>query len=328
MTRIETEQPAYIFEYPAAVEFAKQQREIFWLPDEIKVEKDVHDILTNFTPAERHGVITVLKLFTIYELIAGGEYWGTRVLHAFPRPDIQMMASCFSFFELNVHGPFYNKLNEALSLNSEDFYLSWKDDDFLRQRMAAIDDILNHEDLALSLAVFSMVEGVVLYSSFAFLKHFQSQGKNKLVNVVRGINFSVRDENIHHLAGTWLFRQLCSERGVDPVQYQDQILQAAEKMLEQEDRIIDMVFSQGPISGITAKQLKYFARSRVDVCLENLGLERHYKPTYNPIKEWFYKGINSFQLHDFFVGIGSEYNRAWSETSFEWSTDESVSDSF
>lgn len=321
-TKIEQHQPAYIFEYPQAVEFAKQQREIFWLPDEIKVEKDVHDILTNFTPAERHGVITVLKLFTLYELIAGGEYWGTRVLHAFPRPDVQMMASCFSFFELNVHGPFYNKLNEALNLNTENFYLSWKDNDFLKERMGAIERIIDNDDLALSLAVFSMVEGVVLYSSFAFLKHFQSQGKNKLLNVVRGINFSVRDENIHHLGGTWLFRQLCEERGISPTAYQDQILEAVEVMMEQEDRIIDMIFSEGTIPGITAKQLKNFARSRVDVCLSNLGLPRHFNIAYNPIKEWFYQGINSFQLHDFFVGLGSEYNRAWDEMSFTWSKEQ------
>jgi len=229
-----------------------------------------------------------------------------------------MMANCFSFFELNIHAPFYNRLNEALHLNNEQFYLSWQDNEFLKERMSEIDKILAHEDLALSLAAFSMVEGVVLYSSFAFLKHFQSQGKNKLLNVVRGINFSVRDENIHHLAGTWLFRQLCTERGIDPREYRDQILEIAENLLSQEDRIIDMIFSEGRIPGITANQLKAFARSRVDVCLSNLSLDRHYKPSYNPIKNWFYQGINSFQLHDFFVGLGSEYNRAWDEASFTW----------
>ena len=80
-----------------------------------------------------------------------------------------------------------------------------------------------------------------------------------------------------------------------------------------------MIFSEGNIPGITAKQLKNFARSRVDVCLSNLGLPRHFNIAYNPIKEWFYQGINSFQLHDFFVGLGSEYNRAWDEMSFTWS---------
>ena len=55
------------------VEFTNQQLKIFWLPDEIKVEKDIHDILTNFTPAEKHAAITTLKLFSLYESHAGDE---------------------------------------------------------------------------------------------------------------------------------------------------------------------------------------------------------------------------------------------------------------
>jgi ribonucleoside-diphosphate reductase beta chain len=318
MTRLQTPQLAYIFNYPVAAEFARQQREIFWLPDEIKVEKDVHDIKTNFTPSERHGVTTVLKLFTLYEVLAGNEYWGNKVMRAFPRPDIQMMASCFSFFELNIHGPFYNRLNEALHLNTEEFYLSYLDDTWLKARMESINDILDSEDLPLSLAAFSLLEGMVLYSSFAFLKHFQSQGKNKLLNVVRGINFSVRDENLHHLAGAWLFKTLCQELGVTPNTYKDHVYEVMYLLVEQEDRIVDMIFSEGPIEGIKSEDLKVFVRSRADVCLENLGLPRHYNPTENPIKDWFYSGINGYQLHDFFTGLGSEYNRAWDETAFAW----------
>src|SRR3546814_10716241 len=67
-------------------------------------------------------------------------------------------------------------------------------------------------DLLVSLGCFSLIEGAVLYSSFAFLKHFQTRGKNKLLNVVRGINFSVRDENLHCVAGSWLIRSLRDER--------------------------------------------------------------------------------------------------------------------
>ena len=124
---------AYTFDYDAAVEFAEQQRSIFWTPEEIDVAKDVQDIKVNMTEAESHGVLTTLKLFTLYELKAGAEYWNSRIMTAFPRPDIMMMASAFSFFELNVHAPFYNKLNEALNVNTDDFYLSYKKDPILKQ---------------------------------------------------------------------------------------------------------------------------------------------------------------------------------------------------
>ena len=53
------------------IEFADQQLKIFWLPDEVKVEKDVQDVLVNFSESEKHGVITTLKLFSLYETHAG-----------------------------------------------------------------------------------------------------------------------------------------------------------------------------------------------------------------------------------------------------------------
>jgi ribonucleotide reductase beta subunit family protein with ferritin-like domain len=81
----------YTIDYPEAVEFANKQAEIFWLPDEIHVEKDLHDLKTNFTEAEYHGVISTLKLFTLYELQVGNEYWQNYVGQVFQRPDIQRM---------------------------------------------------------------------------------------------------------------------------------------------------------------------------------------------------------------------------------------------
>jgi len=87
------------------VEFANQQLKVFWLPDEIKVEKDIQDVLVNFTPAEKHGVITTLKLFSIYETHAGSEYWGGRFRRIFGGAEFERMASVFSMFELAVHAP-------------------------------------------------------------------------------------------------------------------------------------------------------------------------------------------------------------------------------
>src|SRR3546814_10844546 len=85
--------------------------------------------------------------------------------------------------------------------------------------MEFIDSLVNQHDDLVSLGCFSLIEGAVLYSSFAFLKHFQTRGKNKLLNVVRGINFSVRDENFHCVAGSWLFRSLRDERLKDIPSY-------------------------------------------------------------------------------------------------------------
>ncbi len=312
------------------IEFADQQLKVFWLPDEIKVEKDIQDVLVNFTPAEKHAVITTLKLFSIYETHAGSEYWGGRFKNMFDGAEFHRMASVFSMFELAVHAPFYNKINQLLHIDTPEFYTSYLNDPVLKQRVEHIGEIIDHKDDLISLAAFSMVEGVILYSSFAFLKHYQSQGKNKLMNIVRGINFSVRDENMHATGGAWAFKYkleqlkntLSSEAfELHKLAIESQVRSVAKKLYEHECEIIAKLFEQGEIKGITAHQLENFVQSRINECLKQLGFEREYDVKYDPISSWFYKGINDYQFNDFFSGQGREYNRNWDELGFVWKKD-------
>lgn len=303
------------------IEFANQQLKVFWLPDEIKVEKDIQDVLVNFTPAERHGVITTLKLFSIYETHAGSEYWGGRFRKIFNGVEFERMASVFSMFELAVHQPFYNKINQLLHIDKPEFYLSYESNPVMKARVKHLGEMIEHPDDLVSLAAFSMVEGVILYSSFAFLKHYQSQGKNKLLNVVRGINFSVRDENLHSQGGAWAFKYLKSKSNLSEQQEKElleKIKETANTIYEHECEIIKEVFAQGNIEGITAHQLECFVQSRVNECLRQLGYTKMFEVKYDPVSSWFYKGINDFQFLDFFSGMGREYNRNWDESGFIW----------
>ena len=227
--QIKTPKKSYTFDYEVPIELADKQMSVFWTADEINVEKDIQDIRVNMTEAESHGVLTTLKLFTLYELVAGRDYWLNRVLKRFPRPDVERMASTFGFFELNVHAPFYNKINEALMVNTDEFYLSYLNDPLLRSRMEYVESLVRDDEDLVSLGAFSMVEGAVLYSSFAFLKSFQANGKNKIVNVVRGIDFSVRDENIHCVGGAWLFHQLEAELSTTSPEVRARLVEAIAK---------------------------------------------------------------------------------------------------
>ena len=303
-------------DYPQAVEFRNKQASIFWPPEEIKVGKDKQDIMVNMTPAERHGVITTLKLFTKYELVIGEEFWLGKIFHSFPRPEIQSMAAMFGAMELSVHAPFYAKLNEELNLATDEFYNSYLEDPILKDRIDFLDGILQSDDLAYSLGAFTFIEGAVLYSSFAFLKHFQSQGKNKLLNVVSGINFSARDEALHAEAAGWLFQQYLNESGTPYDEYEDQIKEVALQVYEHEKAIISKIFEQGEIEGITSTQLDNFVKSRINVCMRNLGYGNIYTVTHDPIKEWFYKGINGYSMNDFFVSVGNQYERSWTGDGF------------
>lgn len=304
------------------IEFADKQMKILWFPEEITLEKDVQDILVNMTEAERHGVTTTLKLFTLYEDVAGNEYWGDRFKQMNSSSiALTRMASVFSMFESAIHLPFYQKINELLYVHTDEFYSSYVEDPTLKARMEFIDSAVSSKNDLESLAVFSMVEGAILYSSFAFLKHFQSKGKNKLLNVVRGINFSVRDENLHSEAGAYIFKKKLASKNYSEEELQslkETIYKAARDLYEHECRIVDMIFEKGSIEGITETQMKHFVMSRVNLCLYNLGYDPLEKISYDPISSWFYDGINGFQYNDFFSGIGNQYSRMWNEEGFIW----------
>lgn len=306
--------------YHKPIEYADKQLEVFWTADEINVDKDIQSVLVDMTEQERHGILTTLRLFTLYELRAGSDYWGDRFIKIFPRPEFRRMASVFSMFELAVHAPFYNKLNEALNVSTDEFYLDYVNDPILKMRMEFVDEYINCEDDLLSIGVFSMIEGAVLYSSFAFIKHFQANGKNKLNNVCRGIDFSLRDENLHSMAGAYCFKELKKEQVLDPVylaKLHYHLTNAACDIEYHEFAIIDKIFEKGDMPGITKRGMKQFVKHRIDKCLNELGVENENTPA-GPVGEWFYKGANDFKFNDFFSGQGSEYKRGWDGTRFVW----------
>ena len=310
------------YDYPTAVEAAEAQGDIFWLPTEPKVEKDLHCIKTELSPAQLHGVMTTLKLFTLYEQVAGNEYWAGRFKRMFPRPDFLRMAIAFANMEINVHGPFYQRVDELLGLNTDEFYSSFVDDPELKSRMDFLDDVVSSKDDLVSVGVFSMVEGAILYSSFAFLMSFQANGNNQLANIHAGLTFSVKDENLHSEGGAWAFRTLLKEKEEAGWNNHEELYQeinfAAENIYKHESAIIDKIFEVGEIRGITASDLRIFVKSRINLVLKQLGMEEMFLVEANPIADWFYKMIGGDIQHDFFAKIGSSYNRNWSRTGFNW----------
>lgn len=318
---ISTWQDGYIDHYPEFGEIADTQIKIFWPWDEPKVEKDKQDLLVGMTESESHGTITTLKLFTKYELFVGNEHWGKRITQAYPHIGPQRMAAAFTHVELNSHAPFYNKINKELGLDTYQFYTSYLDDPVLSERMKFLDSLVSHPDNELSTAVFSLLEGAVLYSSFAYLKHFQSQGKNKIQTIVRGINMSARDENLHSIGGAGLVNTSLAEQErteYEMLQFRQAVQEAGQQLLEHEYLINAKTFEKGKQDGITLHQMNKFSLSRVNECLSRVGVPILEKVDYNPIAEWFYKGINDYQMNDFFQGVGREYQRDWDKLGFVW----------
>jgi len=303
------------FEYNRAYEFGKAQADHFWTHSQIEVDSDLMQYNTEFTESEKHGIHTVLKLFTSYETKVG-DYWSDVVYKHFPKHEVRYMAQTFSAIEAQ-HALFYDKLNEKLGLSTEEFYLSFMEEPEMKERMNFIGKQLargkkdTHKDIAISLATFSFIEGVVLYSSFAFLMSFQNPPKNKLKNVFTGLSYSVRDEALHADADSWLYNTFVDEYGLDRKSLEKEIIKIAQECYESECVIIDNIFAKGKIEGITDTQLKNFVQSRINKKLKDIKIESIYEVNYNPVGKWFYKKINQVEMTDFFDRNPTAYTNNW-----------------
>lgn len=316
-------------EYPQFVEYAIKQQHSHWLFSDPGVENDLHSMLVDLSEAERHAIISVLKLFVHYELRLGSTFWAA-IGNTFPRAEVQRMGAVFSAMEIGVHSPFYAEVNRLLNLDTPEFYLEYKENPVLRRRMDFLEENCKLGkkcsviDYLVTLATFSMIEGVVLYSSFALLKSFQSNGHNKIPNIVTGVDYVCVDESIHAEGAAHLYSTLLHEAELTDDEQKDltnRIKEIALITRDHEIEIIDMIFEKGKLPSITDVQMKHFIDSRTNLILSYLGEEKIFNVKYDPIGDWFYKNINAPTLTDFFNRASTQYSRDWNEDGLKWVTD-------
>lgn len=316
-------------EYPQFVEYATKQQHSNWLFNDPSVENDLHSMLVDLSDAERHAIISVLKLFVHYELRLGSTFWAA-IGNTFPRAEIQRMGAVFSSMEIGTHAPFYAEVNRLLNIDTPEFYLEYKENPILSERMQFLDDNCNLGrkasvmDYLSTLATFAFIEGVVLYSSFALLKSFQANGHNSIPNIVTGVDYVCVDEQLHGEAAATLFHTLLQESELSSEEKKcldDKIYELAHIVQEHEFEIIGMIFKEGKIPSITETQMKHFVESRTDLMLEYLGMDKIFHVTYNPIGKWFYNNINAPTLVDFFNRTSTAYSKDWNENRLGWNNE-------
>lgn len=320
LPRIMTPTDSYVRHYPGFVEFAnKQLEDQFWTSTEMKVELDRMQLLYELSPEQTHAVKFVLNLFVRYELRVG-DMW-QKIGKLFPRPEVQLVSSVIEMIERAVHAEFYNQLNIQLGLDTEEYYLSFLNDPVLKERVDWLGDLLSMEDdPVLALAIFSMTETAILFSSFAILKSFQSNGNNMIPVVVRGTNQSAIDEDLHGQVSAAILNQYFNEMGTtlfaDKDCYQ-KVRKAVLYAAEHEDRIIDLAIPSSKLNGVDKEDFKKFVRKRLNLYLDRLGLPPEFENTESPIEDWFELNTVAYKVVDFFTpGMGSEYEQGWSEDAF------------
>lgn len=323
--QIRTPKSTYTVDYPQAIEAAKRQFSTLWSAEELGVEKDEGDVRTKLTPGERHGLITVLKLFTQYELEIGQEFWSGKYSRMFPRPDLRRAANAFAFTELNSHAPFYDLINKTLNLATDEFYDSWKEDPTLVERIDFVEEYLKTDDPYKCLAAFSFMEGVVLYSSFAFLKSFNMGGYNMIPHITSGVDISCKEEHHHFQFSSWTYRQLMLEEAdlgliddADKQRFEPMCLNLAQVVYQHEERIVDMIFEQDGIRTVTKEEILHFIRDRINVVLKGLNCPSLFRDEPGLISEWFYDALSSYKYADFFSNNQIQYVRNWNRNDLKF----------
>ncbi len=318
MSLLDTRSTYAPFEYEQAYKYWELQQQSHWLHTEISMASDINDWKINLNEAEKNLIGHILKGFTQSEVFIQ-EYWAQMVGKWFKKPEIQMMAACFSSME-SIHAVAYAYLNQSLGL--EDFAA------FLHEptAKAKIDRLIgtkgkSKQEIARSLAIFSAFnEGVNLFSSFAILLNFSRFNKMKGLGQI--IAFSIKDESLHSDAGCWLFRVLVEEYpDIWTDELKKEIYDAARTTVELEDDFIAKAFEVGTVEGLEEKDLKNFIRFRANTKLNDLGLGKVWK---NVDKEsidrmsWFDVLSSGVGHSDFFASRVSDYSKGSIDFSRIW----------
>jgi len=307
------------FEYPEYyTEGWLKQAQAFWLHTEIPMSGDVKDWKEKLTPEEKSLVGNILLGFAQTEC-AVSDYWTQKVVSWFPKHEIQQMAMMFGSQE-TIHAVAYSYLNETLGL--EDF------EAFLHEPATAerFDNLVAYDGtdpigIGRSLAIFSaFAEGVSLYSAFAVLYSFQL--RNLLKGIGQQMKWSVRDESLHSRMGCQLFRHMCDENKELLEDCREDIILAAETMVDLEEKYIDKMFEKGDVEGISAHDVKQFIRKRTNEKLTELGYLDlgsyfSYEEDSAGNLDWFYHLTGGHTHTDFFAIRPTDYSKANEGEDFE-----------
>ena len=297
------------FSYPWAFEAYKKQQQMHWLPDEVPLQDDIKDYNEKLSPDNRLLLDNIFKFFTQADVDVCCGY-AKHYLPTFKQPEVRMMLVSFAAMEA-VHQEAYSLLLETLG-KSDDMYQDFMDIQEMVEKHEYLSDF-NMEDkfnIAKTMAVYSgFTEGVQLFSSFAILLNYPRHNLMKGMGQI--VTWSIRDESLHVDNVSKLFRTFIAENPelwTDKLKYE--IYCAAERVVELEDKFIDVCFANADIPDLTAKEVKEYIRYIADRRLLGLGMKNiFHSADENPLP-WIDMQVNAVEHTNFFENRATEYAKA------------------
>jgi ribonucleoside-diphosphate reductase beta chain len=291
------------FNYPWAYNAWLKHEQSHWLHTEVPMLEDVKDWKKKLTTEEKAFLTNIFRFFTQGDIDVAGGYV-KNYLPNFPQPEVRMMLLGFAAREA-LHIAAYSHLIETLGMPETTY------NEFLQyQEMKDKHDYVLNESsnisIAENIAMFSaFTEGLQLFSSFIMLLNFPRNGMMKGMGQI--VTWSIVDETIHCESMIKLFRSYIDEnREIWNDDLKGKIYSIAEKMVQLEDKFIDLSFSMGPMKGLTSDEVKQYIRYIADRRLISLGLKGIFKVKKNPLP-WVEEMINAPTHTNFFENRATDY---------------------
>jgi ribonucleoside-diphosphate reductase beta chain len=295
------------FSYPWAYDAWLKHEQSHWLHTEVPMLEDEKDWKRKLSNDEKQFLTHIFRFFTQGDIDVAGGYV-KNYLPYFPQPEVRMMLMGFAAREA-LHVAAYSHLIETLGL-PETTYNEFMEYQEMRDKH---DYVLNlssrngtKESTATHIAVFSaFTEGMQLFSSFIMLLNFPRHGKMKGMGQI--VTWSIVDETMHAENMMKLFKTYVNE---NPEIWNDElkskIYTIAEKMVELEDKFIDLSFGVSEMEGLTKEDVKKYIRYIADRRLIGLGMKGIFKVKKNPLP-WVEEMINAPTHTNFFENRATDY---------------------
>lgn len=295
------------FNYPWAYDAWLKHEQAHWLHTEVPMAEDVKQWKKTLTAEEKQFLTHIFRFFTQGDIDVAGGYVNN-YLPNFPQPEIRMMLMGFAAREA-LHIAAYSHLIETLGLPETTYnqfmeYAAMKDKhDFVTEIAGQLE---SKENTAANIATFSaFTEGMQLFSSFIMLLNFPRHGLMKGMGQI--VTWSIVDETMHAENMMKLFKEYIKE---NPEIWNDdlkgRIYTIAERMVELEDKFIDLAFATGEMRDLQATDVKTYIRYIADRRLIGLGMRGIFKVKKNPLP-WVEEMINAPIHGNFFEGRVTDY---------------------
>jgi ribonucleoside-diphosphate reductase beta chain len=269
--------------------------------------EDVKDWKKKLNTTEKDFLTNIFRFFTQGDIDVAGGYVNN-YLPYFPQPEVRMMLLGFSAREA-LHIAAYSHLIETLGL-PETMYNQFLEYAEMRDKHDYVTELSSKngtlESTATHIAVFSaFTEGMQLFSSFIMLLNFPRHGLMKGMGQI--VTWSIVDETMHTEGMIQLFKTYIKENNeIWNDDLKGKIYTIAEKMVELEDKFIELSFINGPMRDLSQEDVKQYIRYIADRRLISLGLKGIFKVKKNPLP-WVEEMINAPVHGNFFENRVTDY---------------------